>query len=79
MTAILIQFALAAFGLTAMWCATGRHAGRRKWAPVIGLMGQPAWFYFSISSHAWGLLALSVAYALVYVRGIRQQWGRHEA
>lgn len=74
MSAVLVQFALAAFGLSALWMATGNNPTLRKWAPVVGLCGQPFWLYFSFNSHAWGLLALSLTYSAVYMRGIRVQW-----
>lgn len=72
---MLTQLALAAFGLTAMWLAMGKSPAGRRWAPVVGLAGQPFWIAFAIASSAWGLLALSIAYSLVYVRGIWVQWG----
>ena len=71
----MIQLALAAFGLTALWMATGTNPTARKWASVVGLMGQPAWITFAVQTDAWGLLALSVAYTLVYARGCAVQFG----
>lgn len=68
------QFLLAFFGLTALWLAMGNSAKGRKWAPVVGLMGQPAWLAFAIQSKAWGLLIISIAYTLVYARGAWKQW-----
>lgn len=73
---MLIQFALAAFGLTALWMATGRSAAARRWAPVVGLAGQPFWLLFAWRSDAWGLLLLSLAYTAVYARGAWVQWRR---
>jgi hypothetical protein len=70
----MIQFALAFFGLTAMFMATGHSPRARRWAPIVGLCGQPFWIAFAISTEAWGLLLLSIAYSLVYVNGIRVQW-----
>ena len=72
----MIQLALAFFGLTAMWLATGRHESGRRWAPVVGLMGQPFWLWFAYGAQAWGLLVLSLAYTAVYVRGAWVQWRR---
>ncbi len=75
MTNALIQFALALFGLTALWLALGRNPVAQKWAPLIGLAGQPFWLWFACRSEAWGLLALSAAYSFVYVRGAWIKWG----
>lgn len=70
----MIQIALAFFGLTALYMAMGTNPRARRWAPVIGLCGQPFWMIFSISSSAWGLLILSLAYTVIYIRGAWLQW-----
>lgn len=64
----MIQLALAFFGLTALFMATGRSSWARRWAPCVGLVGQPFWLWFSLSVNAWGLFALSLAYTAVYLR-----------
>jgi hypothetical protein len=69
------QLLIALFGLTSIWCAMGNNPRARKWAPIIGLAGQPFWFMFSLDTGAWGLLALVAAYTAVYLRGIWVQWG----
>jgi hypothetical protein len=46
------QFFLAAFGLTSIWFAMGHNARLRRWAPVIGLCGQPFWFAFALETKA---------------------------
>ena len=73
----MIQFALAIFGLSALFMAMGHNARARRWAPVVGLCGQPFWVAFAVQSSAWGLLALSLAYSAVYVRGAWVQWRMH--
>lgn len=70
----MIQLALAFFGLSAMWMAMGKSARARKFAPLVGLCGQPFWLTFAVQTSAWGLLALSLAYSVVYVRGAWLQW-----
>lgn len=70
----MMQFLLAVFGLAALYMATGTDPQLRRWAPVVGLCGQPAWIAFAVGAQAWGLLALSIAYSAVYVRGIYLQW-----
>ena len=68
------QLLIAAFGLTSIWLAMGNNPTGRKWAPVIGLAGQPFWALFAYQSNAWGLAVLVTAYTLVYMRGIAVQW-----
>jgi hypothetical protein len=71
-----IQLALAFFGLSAMWMALGKSTRARRWAPIVGLCGQPFWMVFAVQAEAWGLLVLSFAYSAVYLRGAWVQW-RH--
>lgn len=68
------QLALAAFGLTALAMAMSHNPRARRWAPIIGLCGQPFWVLFALQADAWGLLALSTAYSLVYAHGAWAQW-----
>lgn len=70
----MIQFALAFFGLSALWMAMGHSPRARRWAPIVGLCGQPFWMLFAWQTAAWGLMALSAVYAAVYVRGAWLQW-----
>ena len=72
------QFLMAMFGLTSIYCAMSCHARLRKFAPIIGLAGQPCWFWFAWQSQAWGMGALVLAYTLVYIRGAWVQWGNSD-
>lgn len=73
------QLLIAIFGLTSLWFAMGNNPLLRKWAPIIGLCGQPFWALFAWQSKGWGLALLVVAYTLVYIRGVWVQWGRTAA
>lgn len=64
-----IQLGIAIFGLTALWLAMGNNPRGRRWAPFVGLMGQPFWFAFAFETKGWGLGVLVAAYTVVYVRG----------
>lgn len=68
------QLFLAGFGLVAIWLAMSQNSVARKWAPVVGLCGQPFWFYFALTADAWGLIVLVIAYTMVYARGAWVQW-----
>ncbi len=69
------QLCIALFGLTSMYFAMGHNVTMRKYAPIIGLCGQPFWGYFAYQTKGWGLAMLVLAYSLVYINGIRVQWG----
>ena len=68
------QLFIALFGLTSLSFAMGHNPILRKWAPIIGLCGQPFWAFFAWQTQGWGLGVLVVAYSLVYINGIRVQW-----
>ena len=70
------QLFIAMFGLSSIYMAMGNNTRLRKWAPVIGLAGQPFWAYFAWQTQGWGLGALVIAYTVVYMNGIRVQWRR---
>lgn len=63
------QLLLAVFGLAALWMAYSPNMHLRRYSPVVGLLGQPAWMWFAIESSAWGLAVLCAAYTAVYLHG----------
>lgn len=80
MTEVLSQVGLAVFGLAAMWMALGNNLAHRRIAPLVGLCAQPFWLWFAWHAkagdeRAWGVLVISVAYTLVYIRGAVVQLG----
>ena len=68
------QLFMAAFGLSSIYMAMGNSPKLRKWAPIVGLAGQPFWAFFAWQTQGWGLAVLVLAYSAVYVRGIVVQW-----
>jgi hypothetical protein len=47
---------------------------KSKFAPLFGLLGQPAWFYCTIYTKQWGMFALNVAYAAMWVLTAYRWW-----
>lgn len=70
-----VQLGLAGFGLTALWMAMGRNSAAQRWAPVVGLCGQPFWLAYALGSDGWGLVVLVCAYTVVYARGAWVRFG----
>lgn len=68
------QIAIAFFGLLAVWMAMGHDEGRRRYAPLVGLAGQPAWLFYGWQADAWGLLVVAVAYTFIYAWSAWEQW-----
>ena len=73
------QLGLAFFGLVALWMALGHSALLRRWAPIVGLAGQPFWLAFALESQragvdSRGLFVTVGCFTVVYLRGAWLQW-----
>jgi len=68
------QIAIAVLGALAAWLSQARGAKARRWAPVFGMLGQPFWFYASWQAQQWGIFAVSVLYALAWMKGLWVYW-----
>jgi hypothetical protein len=65
----LIQAALVVFGVGAVFLTQSKNERLRRWAPWVGLCGQPFWFIA-----AWpqpGMLIVVSLYTLCWLRGLR--------
>lgn len=70
------QIGIAIFGLSAVWLSQDHRAGVRRWAPIIGMISQPFWFYSSWSASQWGIFLCAIVYTIAWARGIYNQWIR---
>lgn len=68
------QIGMALFGLAALWMGLGNNASQRRWAPIVGLLGQPFWAYFAWRVQSEALAVLVPAYSAAYLRGAWVQW-----
>lgn len=75
MTAAL-QTYIAVSGLAAIVMLQWGGARARRWAPAIGLAGQPAWLWFAAQTDAVGVGVVSLAYTFVWAAGCLREWRR---
>ena len=68
------QAFLGLFGVTAIWLSQDARYERRKLACIFGLCAQPFWFYATWKAQQWGIFALSIIYALSWLRGFFNYW-----
>ena len=68
------QFGIAIFGVTSIWLSQSVHEGRRRWASVIGLAGQPFWFWAAMEAHQWGIFCLCFLYTFAWAKGFWMHW-----
>ena len=71
---MLEQIIIAITGVFAIWLSQDADQNRRKYAPIIGLIGQPFWFYSSYASEQWGIFVLSFFFTAAWYRGYRTYW-----
>ena len=70
------QIAIALLGASAAWLSQARTESFRRWACIFGMLGQPFWFYASWQADQWGIFAVSVMYALAWMKGLWAYWIR---
>ncbi|SDM40951.1 hypothetical protein SAMN05428957_105245 [Oryzisolibacter propanilivorax] len=68
------QIAMALLGACAAWLSQARTVRARRWACVLGLLGQPFWFYVFWSTQQWGLLVVAGLYLCAWLRGLWVYW-----
>lgn len=70
---MLCQFPIILFGITSQLLV----AHKNKWGFVVAIFAQPFW-YITTSIHSqWGILALSIIYTFILIRGIHVWFFRH--
>lgn len=70
----MIQIGLVIFGVLAVWLSQSASPSRRRWAPIVGMLGQPFWF-----AAAWGqpgMLVVVSLYTYCWGQGIWNHWLR---
>lgn len=70
---MIIDILLAVFGLTAVGLSQGPDR-YQKWAPVLGLLGQPFWFISTYLTGNWGIFILCPVYTFLWGMGFWRQW-----
>lgn len=73
---VIAQVWLALFSVSAVGLSQARNSHVRRWACVLGLISQPAWFYSTWSAGQWGIFALCFVYAFLWARGFVNFWMR---
>lgn len=67
------QLMILIFGCSAIWLVA-RKENWKRWGYILGLIGQPFWFYTSITNKQWAIVALTVFYTYSWVMGIYNYW-----
>lgn len=71
---MLDQVGIAVFGVGAIALTQSRSERARRYACLLGLGGQPFWFWMTISSGKWGAVFVTFLYTIVWANGVRIHW-----
>lgn len=71
---MIAQLGIALFGVSAIWLSQAPRPQQQRWACVLGLAGQPFWFWATISAEQWGMVVLCLFYTVAWARGVRRWW-----
>lgn len=66
---MLLQVWIAATGLGAIALLQFGRGDARRWAPFIGLAGQPAWLWHAVDADALGIGMVSAVYTVMWIAG----------
>lgn len=68
------QLAIVITGSIAIWLVNDPCKARRKWASVVGLAGQPFWFFALYGTDQWGIMVLAIVFTVSWARGFHDAW-----
>lgn len=71
---MLTQLIIALTGMVAIWITQQPNAKLLKYAPLLGLLGQPFWFYATYSAEQWGMFVLCFGYTYSWFIGFKRHW-----
>lgn len=74
MLEIITQIWIGYFGVLAVWMSQAPQEGRRRYACIYGLIGQPAWFVAAWQAQQWGIFFVTILYTVAWFRGYRRHW-----
>lgn len=69
-----VQLIILITGAAAIWLSQSVSYNHRRQACLFGLIGQPFWFYTTISSQQWGMVALTTLYTISWCKGAWLYW-----
>lgn len=66
----LIQIIIFVSEVLAMWLTQQNNESLKKYAPIVGLIGEPCWLYSTYQTAQWGIFALSVVFMFIWAQGL---------
>ena len=68
------DIAIALLGFAAIRLSQAKSKTAKKYAPVVGLLSQPFWFYVTWQLGMPGMFILTIGYTYAWCVGINNEW-----
>lgn len=72
------QIVIAFTGMVAIYLTQQSRESLKKYAPVLGLIGQPFWYYTTLSNEQYGIFFLTLGYTYLWGMGFYNNWIKGE-
>lgn len=71
---IVSQIVIACTGMVAIYLTQQSRPEWKKYAPILGLVGQPCWYYTTLVNEQYGIFALTLGYTYLWGLGFYNSW-----
>lgn len=71
---MIVQLILVVTGVVAIWLTQQKNEAWKKYACIMGMIGQPFWFISAYQAEQWGIFIVCFGYTYVWWLGIRNHW-----
>lgn len=68
------QIAIAVTGVIAIYLSQQSNEKLKKYACILGIIGQPFWFYSAYKAEQWGIFMLCFFYTYSWSVGLTNNW-----
>ena len=68
------QIAIAMTGVIAIFLSQQSNEKLKKYACILGLIGQPFWFYETYKAEQWGIFVMCFLYTWMWGLGFYNNW-----
>jgi hypothetical protein len=73
-TELILQIGISILSGNAILWAYSDDVRLTRYAPIVGMLGQPFWFASAYMHGQWAIALLSVLYAVAWGAGIKRHW-----
>lgn len=79
MLSIISQLMIAFSGMVAIYLTQQGNLSLKKYAPILGLIGQPFWYYTTLMNEQYGIFVLTLGYTYLWGLGLYNSWFKGES